>query len=172
VYLQQGEYDKALDLYRSSGMTGATAADYRAAAGIALQAQRNVVAEKFLWEGRQRWPDDPELLHMTALRALSHNDYEGTEHYLVAALAAARQRGDEGRSNVVRHESNRKPSRRRCRRRTSARRASLARCRAGPISQGFGRPRRFRPFSRRDVEAIERLERSVAGQRPAHSKRA
>jgi cellulose synthase operon protein C len=96
VYLQQGEYDKALDLYRSSGMTGATAADYRAAAGIALQAQRNVVAEKFLWEGRQRWPDDPELLHMTALRALSHNDYEGTEHYLVAALAAARSAETKG----------------------------------------------------------------------------
>ena len=91
VYLQQREYDKALDLYRSSGMTGATAADYRAAAGIALQAQRNIVAEKFLWEGRQRWPDDPELLHMTALQALSHDDYEGTEHYLVAALAAARK---------------------------------------------------------------------------------
>ena len=91
AYLQQGEHDKALDLYRSAGMTGATAADYRAAAGIALQAQRNVVAEKFLWEGRQRWPDDPELLHMTALQALSHEDYEGTEHYLVAALAAARR---------------------------------------------------------------------------------
>jgi cellulose synthase operon protein C len=100
VYLQQGEYDKALDLYRSSGMTGATAADYAAAAGIALQAQRTVVAEKFLWEGRQRWLDDPELLHMTALQALSHNDYEGTEHYLVAALAAARKAETSGGPRV------------------------------------------------------------------------
>jgi cellulose synthase (UDP-forming) len=90
VYLREREYDRALDLYRSWGMTGASAADYRSAVGVALAAGKSVVAEQFLWEGRQRWPNDPELLHMTALQALSHEDYEGTEHYLRAALVAVR----------------------------------------------------------------------------------
>src|SRR5262249_21264906 len=91
VYLRQQEYDRALDLYRLGGMSGASAADYRAAAGVAMAAHRGVVAEKFLWEGRQRWPNDPELLHLTALQALSRDDYEAVDHYLEAALAALRK---------------------------------------------------------------------------------
>src|SRR5262249_24821896 len=52
---------------------------------------RTIVAEKFLWEGRQHWPNDPELLHMSALQALSHEDFDGAEHYLERALHAAQR---------------------------------------------------------------------------------
>lgn len=90
MYLRLGEYERALAEYRSWGMAGADAGDYRAAAAAALAAQRTVVAEQFLWEGRQRWPNDAELLHMTALHELSREQYDSTEHYLTLALAAAR----------------------------------------------------------------------------------
>lgn len=90
AYVRQREFERALDVYRSWGMTGASAADYCAAATTALAADQSIVAERFLWDGRQRWPQDVHLLQMTALRALARDDYDGAEHYLARALAAAR----------------------------------------------------------------------------------
>jgi tetratricopeptide (TPR) repeat protein len=90
LYVRQREYDRALDVYRSWDRSEASAADYRAAASTALTAGKGIIAEQFLWEGRQRWPHDLELLHMTAMRALEREDYEHTEEYLTLALDAAR----------------------------------------------------------------------------------
>ncbi len=98
AYVRVREFEKALDVYRSWGMAGGSAADYRAAANTALAADQSITAERFLYEGRQRWPLDIELLHMTALRALARHDYDGAEHYLANALAAARGENPNGAS--------------------------------------------------------------------------
>jgi tetratricopeptide (TPR) repeat protein len=95
VYLQQREFDRALDLYRSTGMSGATAADYRAAAGIAQQAQRNIVAEKFLWEG-------PSALAQRS-RAASHDGAVGAVARRLRRDGAL-PRGGSGRGSPCRIE--------------------------------------------------------------------
>jgi hypothetical protein len=69
-------------------MKGAKPADYLGAASAALASDQSVVAEQFLWEGRQRWPGDPDLLHMTARQDVSHGRYPEAERNLRAALVA------------------------------------------------------------------------------------
>src|SRR5262249_33773796 len=66
VYVRQGDYENAVQAYREWGMKGAKPGDYLSAAGAALASDQSIVAEQFLWEGRQRWPGDPDLLHMAA----------------------------------------------------------------------------------------------------------
>jgi tetratricopeptide (TPR) repeat protein len=90
VYMTQRDYDHALGIYQSWGMVDAAAGDYRAAAGAAFATHENILGERFLWEGRQRWPDDPELLHMTAMNALGRERYADAAHYLATTLAALR----------------------------------------------------------------------------------
>jgi tetratricopeptide (TPR) repeat protein len=102
AHLKQHEYDRALAVYESWGMVGAKASDYRAAAGAALAAHKNAVADQFLSDGRQRWPNDAELLHMTGRRAVSRGEYDSAERYLKEALAAVRRleaNGGEGPSD-------------------------------------------------------------------------
>lgn len=88
VYMTQHDYVHALEIYRSWGMVDAEAGDYRAAAGAAFATQQNIPGERFLWEGRQRWPHDPELLHMTAMNALERERYDDASYYLSATLEA------------------------------------------------------------------------------------
>src|SRR5262249_38200708 len=89
LYLEQHQYEKVLDLYRSWGMAGADAGEYRLAAGAATLAHQDAVADTFLFDGRQRWPDDAELLRMTGRRYVAAGQYRDGERYLKSALAAA-----------------------------------------------------------------------------------
>jgi tetratricopeptide (TPR) repeat protein len=91
VYLREHDWNKALDVYQSWKMAGAEAADYRSAAGAALSAHKSEVADHFLREGLLQFPDDPELLHMTAKQAVVHGNYKEGERYLKLALAASRK---------------------------------------------------------------------------------
>jgi cellulose synthase operon protein C len=91
VYMRQHQWQQALEVYQSWGMTGAEAADYRAAAGAALAAHKTEVANQFMQEGLQHFPRDPELLRMTAKQAVSRGEYDQAESYLKTALAATRQ---------------------------------------------------------------------------------
>jgi len=98
VYVRQHDYQKALGVYQSWGMSGAEAADYRAAAGAALVAHKDTVAEGFLREGLQRFPNDPELLRMNAKRAVAHGNYDQAEYQLKSALSAMRTPDAEDRT--------------------------------------------------------------------------
>jgi tetratricopeptide (TPR) repeat protein len=91
VYMRQRQFPQALEVYRSWGMAGAEAADYRAAAGAALAAHKTEIANQFMQEGLQHFPNDPELLRMTAKQAVSRGKYDEAESYLKTALAATRQ---------------------------------------------------------------------------------
>jgi hypothetical protein len=91
VYMTQHDYDRALGVYKSWGMANAAAGDYRAAAGAAFAVQQPILGERFLLEGRQHWPGDAELLHMTAMNAMERERYSDAAHYLSATLAALRE---------------------------------------------------------------------------------
>src|SRR5262249_16441299 len=110
LYLKQHDYDAALEVYRSWGLTHANAGDYRAAAGAALAARRDVVAERFLFEGRQQWPRDPELLHMTAMEALRRDQYDESERSLQLTLSALKTRDDGNASSPDPLEAENQPS--------------------------------------------------------------
>jgi hypothetical protein len=90
LYIRRHEYNKALNLYLASGMADAEAADYRAAAGAALGAHKTEMADQFLREGLQRWPRDPELLHMVGKQEASEGNYREAERNLQLALSAMR----------------------------------------------------------------------------------
>jgi tetratricopeptide (TPR) repeat protein len=89
VYLREHEWEKALNVFESWKMTGANTSDYRAAAGAALSAHKIMLVDHFLREGLLLFPEDPELLHMTAKQAVVHGDYKEGERYLKLALAAS-----------------------------------------------------------------------------------
>jgi tetratricopeptide (TPR) repeat protein len=91
VYLQQHEWQKALNVYQSWKMADADASDYRAAAGAALSAHNSMLADHFLRQGLLMFPKDAELLRMTGKQAVVHGNYKEGERYLKLALAASRQ---------------------------------------------------------------------------------
>jgi cellulose synthase operon protein C len=91
LYTRQRDWNKALAVYESWKMAGADAADYRTAAGAALSAHKNLLADHFMREGLLLFPNDVELLHMTARQAVVNGNYKEAERYLKLALAASRQ---------------------------------------------------------------------------------
>ena len=99
VYLQQHDWQKALNVYESWKMTGADASDYRSAAGAALSAHNNILADHFLRQGLLMFPEDPELLHMTGKQAIVRGNYKDGARYLKLALAASRKQGSPRPSN-------------------------------------------------------------------------
>src|SRR5437870_4047717 len=90
VYMRQHDYQRALSVYELWGMTGAEAGDYRAAAGTALAAHKSDLADHFLEQGLQHYPNDPDLLQMTAKQAVAHGKYKEAQGYLKSALRATR----------------------------------------------------------------------------------
>src|SRR5438552_846803 len=90
VYMRQHDYQRALSVYELWGMTGAEAGDYRAAAGTALAAHKSDLADHFLEQGLQHYPNDPELLQMMAKKAVAHGQYKEAQGYLKSALRATR----------------------------------------------------------------------------------
>jgi len=90
VYMRQHDYQRALSVYGLWGMTGAEAGDYRAAAGTALAAHKSDLADHFLEQGLQHYPNDPDLLQMMAKQAVAHGQYKEAQGYLKSALRATR----------------------------------------------------------------------------------
>ncbi len=91
LYLKGHERQKALEVFQAWGMQGAQAGDYRVAAGTALSAHKNALAEQFMREGLDRFPHDPELMHMTAREDIARGDYEQGERELRSALLAVHE---------------------------------------------------------------------------------
>jgi len=101
LYLQEHQYEKVLDLYRSWGMAGADAGEYRLGAGAAVMAHQDAVGDTFLLEGRQHFPDDAELLRMTGRQYVAAGKYRDGERYLKSALAAAGRPAPAGASKTA-----------------------------------------------------------------------
>ncbi|HEV2326097.1 MAG TPA: cellulose synthase subunit BcsC-related outer membrane protein [Terracidiphilus sp.] len=93
LYLKRHDKQKALDVFQAWGMAGAQAEDYRMAAGAALSAHKNGLADQYLRRGLARFPNDPELLHMSAQREIARGDYNAGERELQSALFALRSQG-------------------------------------------------------------------------------
>ncbi|MGH9587468.1 MAG: cellulose synthase subunit BcsC-related outer membrane protein, partial [Acidobacteriaceae bacterium] len=93
LYLKRNDKQGALDVFQSWGMANAQAADYRMAAGAALSAHKNELADQFLQRGLARFPNDAGLLHMTARREIARGNYNEGEQELRSALVALREQG-------------------------------------------------------------------------------
>ena len=88
LYLRQHDKQKALDIFQTWGMTGAQAGDFRMAAGAALSAHKVDLADQFLRRGLDRFPNDPELIHMSARQDIARGNYDEGERELKSALLA------------------------------------------------------------------------------------
>jgi cellulose synthase operon protein C len=86
LYLKRNDKDGALRVFQNWRMAGARAGDYRMAAGAALSARRNDLANQYLRWGLQRFPSDSGLMHMTARQDIAHGDYDDGERELRSAL--------------------------------------------------------------------------------------
>ncbi len=91
LYLKRHDKQKALETFQSWGMAGAQAEDYGMAAGAALSAHKYELADEFLKRGLQRFPTDPELMHMTARQDIARGNYEEGERELQSALLAVHE---------------------------------------------------------------------------------
>lgn len=91
MYLKRNDKQKALEVFQSWGMSGAQAGDYRMATGAALSAHKVNVAEQYLQQGLEKFPRDPELMHMMARQEIARGNYEQGERELRSALVAARE---------------------------------------------------------------------------------
>jgi cellulose synthase operon protein C len=96
LYLKHHDKQDALTIFQAWGMTGAQASDFRMAAGAALSAHKNDLAEQYLQRGLARFPRDPELMHMSAQREIAHGDYDQGERELQSALLALRSQDTAG----------------------------------------------------------------------------
>lgn len=96
LYLKRHDKDAALQLFETWNMAGAQADDYRLAAGTALSAHKNELAERFLQQGLQRFPNDPGLMHMKARQDIARGDYEQGEQELRSALVNLNEDGASG----------------------------------------------------------------------------
>jgi hypothetical protein len=88
IYLQEHEYENVLAVYQSWGMAGADAGEYRSAAGAAIAARQTALADAYLLEGREHWPQDAELLRMSGRQAVAEGRYKDGERFLKSALGA------------------------------------------------------------------------------------
>jgi tetratricopeptide (TPR) repeat protein len=88
IHLKKGDRARALEVYQTWGFQGATAGDYRAAAGAALAQRDTITADRLLSEGLKQFPNDRDLLRMNGRQAVGRGDYRDAEKLLKAALAA------------------------------------------------------------------------------------
>lgn len=91
MYLNRHDKQKALELFKSWDMRGAEPGDYRVAAGAALSAHKDEIAEQYLRRGLQAFPHDAELMHMLARQEIASGNYEQGERELRSALVAVRE---------------------------------------------------------------------------------
>ena len=103
VYSREHSYQKALEVYDAWGMRGAEPGDYRAAAGAAQAAHQPLLVDRFVSQGLERFPNDPDLLEVKGKQEVARGKYAQGQSYLQMALRAARnpvnrQNSDETRS--------------------------------------------------------------------------
>jgi len=91
LYLKQHEKQQALEVFQTWGMSGAQAGDFRVAAGAALSAHKSDLSDQFLRHGLDRFPHDPELMHMAARQEIARGNYDEGERELRSALMALQE---------------------------------------------------------------------------------
>ena len=90
MYMKQHNRERALSVYESWGMKGATAGDYLAAAGTALAAHKSELIDFYLDQGLRQYPNDPGLLEMKGKQVIARGNYKEGQTYLKSALRAAK----------------------------------------------------------------------------------
>jgi len=88
LYMESGDHKRALSVYKSWGLKDATPADYAGAIGAAMTV-RDSLANKWLMDGTQKWPKDPQLLNLAGQMAAAKGDFHRAEMYYKAALSAS-----------------------------------------------------------------------------------
>jgi tetratricopeptide (TPR) repeat protein len=101
LYLKRHDKQKALEVFRTWGMNGAQAGDYRVAAGAALLAHKFDLAQEYLHSGLQRFPHDPELMHMNAREDIARGNYDEGEQELRSALVAMHEQDSPAPAKIV-----------------------------------------------------------------------
>jgi len=86
--VKSGEMPRALEVYKSWGLTGANASDYAGAIGAALSQDNHSLAVKWLESALDRWPNNPQLLNLAGKQAASAGNYTLAKRYWKAALVA------------------------------------------------------------------------------------
>jgi tetratricopeptide (TPR) repeat protein len=90
VYVEEHKYDKALNVYASWNLAGATPGDYRSAVGAAIAAHKDDLVDRYLNRGLERFPNDPDLLEMKGKQVIARGNYKVGQSYLQSALRAVR----------------------------------------------------------------------------------
>ncbi|MEZ5396691.1 MAG: tetratricopeptide repeat protein [Bryobacterales bacterium] len=86
--LDAGDPSRALLVYRSWGLDGASPEDFAGAIGSAMTMRDQRSASRWLRESLRRWPKNPDLLTLAGQDAASRGDYRRAEEYWALALQA------------------------------------------------------------------------------------
>jgi len=87
-YVRTGQIKDALALYKSVGMQDASPADFQGAIGAALAANDKALAEQWLRQGLERFPNDASVLAMAARFEQARGDKQRAADYWRASIAA------------------------------------------------------------------------------------
>ena len=87
-YVRTGQIKEALAIYKSVGMQDASAADFQGAVGAALAANDKALAEAWLRQALDRFPNDASVLAMAARFELARGDKQRAADYWRASIAA------------------------------------------------------------------------------------
>ena len=87
-YVRTGQIKEALAIYKSVGMQDASAADFQGAVGAALAANDKALAEAWLRQALERFPNDASVLAMAARFELARGDKQRAADYWRASIAA------------------------------------------------------------------------------------
>ncbi|HEV2445429.1 MAG TPA: cellulose synthase subunit BcsC-related outer membrane protein, partial [Candidatus Sulfopaludibacter sp.] len=90
-YVRTGQVKEALAMYKSVGMQDASASDFQGAIGAALAANDKALAETWLRQGLERYPNDPSVLAMAARFEQARGDNQRAADYWRASIAAMPQ---------------------------------------------------------------------------------
>lgn len=87
-YLQAGQPKDAVAIYQSLDMTNATSSDYETMVGAALSAQNMKLAESWLRQALEKFPNDPKVLSTAARFEQARGDSARAAEYWKASLNA------------------------------------------------------------------------------------
>jgi tetratricopeptide (TPR) repeat protein len=87
-YVRTGQIKEALAIYKSVGTQDASAADFQGAIGAALSANDKVLAESWLRQALERFPNDAAILAMAARFEQARGDNQRAADYWRASIAA------------------------------------------------------------------------------------
>ncbi len=87
-YVRTGQVKEALAMYKSVGMQDASASDFQGAIGAALAANDKLLAEQWLRQALERFPNDASILATAARFEQARGDNQRAADYWRASLAA------------------------------------------------------------------------------------